>query len=232
MNGTCARAVIWDLDGTLVDSAADLAAALNGVLGRHGLEPRSPDEVRGMIGDGVSELLRRGFAAAGRPLTPAEVPVLRREFMALYGQCATRQTRPMPGAAEVLAALSDCGWRHAVCTNKPTGISCAILEALGLSRCIETVVGGDAGLPLKPDPAPLRACLEALGLAPEQAVMVGDSVNDAAAARAAGVQVVFVRSGYGPPLGGDPDADACVDSLGEIPPIAARLTATARRSHP
>lgn len=232
MNGTRTRAVIWDLDGTLVDSAADLAAALNGVLGRRGLEPRTLEAVRGMIGDGVTELVRRGFEAAGRPLTSAEVPALRREFMSLYGECATRETRPMHGAAEVLATLADAGWHHAVCTNKPAGVSRAILEALGLRRWIDTVVGGDEDMPLKPDPAPVRACLAALGLAPHRAVMVGDSVNDAAAARSAGMPVVFVRSGYGPSPGTDPDADACVDGLGEVPPTVTRLLGAAGRSHP
>jgi phosphoglycolate phosphatase len=232
VNSPRARAVIWDLDGTLVDSVADLATALNGVLGGHGLEPRTLGAVRRMIGDGVAELVRRGFEAAGRPLAAAEVPDLRREFMARYGECATRQTRPMPGAAEVLARLSDDGWRHAVCTNKPAGISRDILGALDLSRWIDAVVGGDEGLPLKPDPAPVRACLEALGLAPDRAVMVGDSVNDAAAARAAGVPVVFVRSGYGRSPGTDPDADACVDGLGEVPPIVTRLSGAGGRSHP
>jgi phosphoglycolate phosphatase len=232
VNSPNARAVIWDLDGTLVDSAADLAAALNGVLGRRGLEPRTLEAVRGMIGDGVTELVRRGVEAAGRPLTSAEVPSLRREFMARYGECATRETRPMHDAAEVLATLADAGWHHAVCSNKPAGISGSILEALGLSRWIDTVVGGDEELPLKPDPAPVHACLEALGLAPDQAVMVGDSVNDAAAARAAGVPVVFVRSGYGRSPGTDPDADACVDGLGEVPPIVTRLLGAGGSSHP
>ncbi len=232
MTSLRAPAVIWDLDGTLVDSVGDLTVALNGSLANHGLEPRSVDAVRGMIGDGITELLRRGFDAAGRLLTPAELPALRQEFMARYGECATRRTRAMPGAAEVVATLSEAGWRHAVCTNKPAEISRAILEALGLGGRIEAVVGGDAGLPLKPDPAPVRACLAALGLAPHRAVMVGDSGNDAAAARAAGVPVVFVRSGYGRSPGTDPAADACVDGLGEVPPTVTRLLGAAGRSHP
>jgi phosphoglycolate phosphatase len=187
-----------------------------------------------MIGDGVGELLRRGFAAAGRPLAQAEVPPLRRDFLAVYGRCATRETRPMPGAAAVLAALSAEGWRHAVCTNKPTAIARDILEVLELSDDIDTVVGGDDSLPLKPDPAPVRACLEALDVAPARALMVGDSVNDVAAGRAAGVPVIFARYGYGHVPGGEAapaGLAASVDALDEIPAIARRLVAAGGRSH-
>lgn len=227
-------AIIWDLDGTLVDSVGDLAAALNAVLRQHGLAPRTADAVRGMIGDGVVELVRRGFAAAGRPLAQAEVPPLRRDFLAAYGRCATWETRPMPGAAAVLAALSAGGWCHAVCTNKPTAIARDILAALELSDDIDTVVGGDDSLPLKPDPAPVRACLEALDVAPARALMVGDSVNDVAAGRAAGVPVIFARYGYGHVPGGEAapaGLAASVDALDEIPAIARRLIAAGGRSH-
>lgn len=186
-----------------------------------------------MIGDGVTELLRRGFAAAGRPLAPGEVPPLRREFLLSYGKGATRETRPMPGAAAVLASLSAEGWRHAVCTNKPTGIARDILKALELSRHIDAVVGGDDSLPLKPDPAPVRACLDALDVAPARALMVGDSANDVAAGTAAGVPVIFARYGYGDLPGGEADsaAAASVDSLDEVPAIARRLVDAGDRSH-
>jgi len=225
------HAVIWDLDGTLVDSVADLAAALNAVLRRHGLAARSRAAVTGMIGDGVGELLNRGFAAAGRPLRAREVPALRREFLAVYAEGATRETEPMPGAIPVLESLSGDGWRHAVCTNKPTGIARQILAALGLSRWIELVVGGDAGLPLKPSPEPVLACLDALGITAQRAVMVGDSANDVAAARAAGVPVVFARFGYGRQPDGDGDHAAAIDALDELPPIVRRLSAASGRSH-
>ncbi len=225
MSNARPSAIIWDLDGTLVDSVSDLAAALNGVLRQHGLVPRSVDAVRGMIGDGVTELLRRGFAAAGTTLASAELPALRRRFLALYSDQATRNTRPMPGATEVLAELSEQGCRHAVCTNKPVGIACHILSALGLNRWIETVVGGDAGLPLKPDPAPVRACLDALGMRPDRALMVGDSANDLAAGRAAGVSVVFARYGYGETPTEQTAPAASIDGLDEMLRIARGLTA-------
>lgn len=232
MNRIHPAAIIWDLDGTLVDSVGDLASALNGVLRQHGLAPRSTDAVRGMIGDGVSELVRRGFAAAGKPLEVAEVPALRRSFLAIYGRCATRETRPMPGAAEVLASLSADGWRHAVCTNKPAGIARGILDALDLSCHIAAVVGGDDSLPLKPDPAPVRACLDALDAAPTRGLMVGDSANDVAAGRAAGVPVILARYGYGDLPGSEEDcAAASVDALEEVPALARRLVDAGERSH-
>ena len=232
MSEVSPAAILWDLDGTLVDSVGDLASALNVVLGRHGLPPRRLDAVRGMIGDGVNELLRRGFEAAGRPLPPAEVPSARQEFLAVYAAGATRQTRPMPGAAEALARLSREGWRHAVCTNKPTGIARDILAELGLATYIRTVVGGDTGLALKPDPAPLRACLDALGIPAERAVMVGDSGNDVAAAGAAGVAAVFARCGYGTPPDDAAGVAGFVDSLEELPVLARRIVAAGDRSHP
>jgi len=227
------RAVIWDLDGTLVDSVGDLASALNGVLGQHALAPRTADAVRGMIGDGVGALLCRGFAAAGRPLAPADLPALRREFLALYARCATRETRPMPGAAEALASLAADGWRHAVCTNKPAGIARDILDDLKLSRHIDAVVGGDGSLPLKPDPAPVRACLDALDVTPTRALLVGDSTNDVAAGRAAGVPVIFARYGYGDPPGGEAACGlaASIDALHEVPAICRRLVTANGRSH-
>jgi len=227
------RAVIWDLDGTLVDSVGDLASALNGVLRQHGLAPRTAAAVRKMIGDGVSELVLRGFAAAGRALAAADLPPLRREFLAIYARCAIRETRPMPGAAAVLAGLSADGWRHAVCTNKPAGIARDILAALELSSHIAAVVGGDDSLPLKPDPAPVRACLDALDVAPARALMVGDSANDVAAGRAAGVPVIFARYGYGDLPGGEAAyaLAASVDALNEIPALARRLAAAGGRSH-
>jgi phosphoglycolate phosphatase len=137
----------------------------------------------------------------------------------------------MPGAAEALANLSREGWRHAVCTNKPTGIARDILAELGLNVHIQTVVGGDTGMALKPDPAPLRACLEALGIPAGRALMVGDSCNDVAAAGAAGVAAVFARYGYGMPPDDAAGVAGFVDSLEEVPALARRIVAAGARSH-
>lgn len=232
MSEVSPAAILWDLDGTLVDSVADLASALNVVLGRHGLPPRPLEAVRGMIGDGVTALLRRGFQAAGRPLAPAEVPSARQEFLAVYAAGATRHTRPMPGAGETLASLTREGWHHAVCTNKPTGIARDILAELGLATYIRQVVGGDTGLALKPDAAPVQACLDALGVPAGRAVMVGDSCNDVAAAGAAGVAAVFARYGYGRPPDEVAGVAGFVDSLEELPALVRRIVATGARSHP
>lgn len=225
MTDSPARAIIWDLDGTLIDSAGDLAAALNAVLAGHGGSPRSVEAVRGMIGDGVAELLRRGFEAAGQPLTPAEAEALMPSFMTVYREAATRHTQTMPGVPRVLETMSRQGWRQAVCTNKPAAISAEILEHFRLDRWIDCVVGGDTTGRLKPDPLPIRACLERLGTAPDCTLVVGDSWNDHAAAQGAGVRSVIVKSGYGQATATDARSASAhtVDRIDRIPELAARL---------
>jgi phosphoglycolate phosphatase len=191
------KAVLFDLDGTLVDSAPDLAAALNRLLARAGYPPVALAEVHTMIGDGVAKLVERGFAVHQRVLRPDEIAQFADRFVADYEPNSAIETRPFPGAIEALAELRAAGLALGVCTNKPEGATRAILAALGMDSFFAAVIGGDS-VPgrQKPDPEPLREALRRLGVATEAAIMVGDSPNDVAAARAAGLPIVAVRFGY------------------------------------
>lgn len=177
-------AVIWDLDGTLVDSAPDLAAALNALLREQGHAQVAAEQVRGMIGDGVAKLIERGFAAAGVRLGTAQLDELLPRFLLIYAAGATDRTRLYAGARQVLQHFADSGARQGVCTNKPEGLSQQILDALSVGRYFGAVVGGDTTAAKKPQPLPLRTCLAELGVTARDSVLIGDSAVDVAAARA------------------------------------------------
>ena len=186
--------IVFDLDGTLIDSAADLAAAVNAMLAHFGGDPLPVPEVRRMIGDGVAMLVNRALAArrCGRA-DPAEAARL---FMRHYESDATSRTTAFPGVAAALQSLHAAGIPLAVCTNKPARISEGILAALGLAKYFARVIGGDS-LPFrKPDPRVLQALLETFAAPPARALLVGDSEVDAATAQAAGVPFVLMKHGY------------------------------------
>jgi len=188
------KAVLCDLDGTLVDSAEDIRAALNALLAEHGRDPVHPFEIKAMIGDGVAKLGERALAA--RSGDPDDAPRLVPRFLALYEPNAARLTRPYAGVRATLRALGERGLRLAVVTNKPEAATREILASLDLAPLIEVVVGGDTASERKPHPAPVLLALERLGIAPAEAVMVGDNHHDVSAARAAGVPAIAVTYGY------------------------------------
>jgi phosphoglycolate phosphatase len=217
------RAAVFDLDGTLVDSVPDLAAALNRVLAEAGLPPQPLPAVARMVGHGVARLVERGFAAAGAPLDLAALPRWVDRFLHFYAEDLSTLTRPFPGVPEALEALAAAGWRLGVCTNKPTRLAEGLLDALGLAPRFAAVVGGDVAPERKPHPAPVRMTLDRLGVPAAAAVFIGDSETDVLTARAAGLPVVLVRHGYTamPPeaLG----ADAVVDGLSDVPALLETL---------
>jgi phosphoglycolate phosphatase len=188
------RCAVFDLDGTLVDSAPDIHAALDRLMARRHLPGFARAEVVGMIGDGVRVLLERACAARSIALDQAGFD----HFMADYEANAAVLTRPFAGIPELLGALGDAGWRLAVCTNKPEAAARVLLSGLGLDRHFSALGGGDSFPMRKPDPGHLRATLAAAAAAPEQAVMIGDHANDMLAARGAGVRAIFAGWGYGP----------------------------------
>lgn len=222
------RAVIWDLDGTLVDSAPDLAAALNELLAEHRHSGHPVDRVKNMIGGGVKRLVMRGFEQAGAPLEDADVPARTDRFMEIYGARVTKESVPFPGIPEVLNTLSEHGAVHGVCTNKPLSLTRQILTDFGLSAHFKTVVGGDSTSAKKPDPEPLRVCLEQMGVGPENAVMVGDSAADLKVARALSMPVVLVSFGYSSEPVAELGPDAIVDHLKQLPETLERLGFLAR----
>jgi phosphoglycolate phosphatase len=214
--------VIFDLDGTLIDSARDLTQALNRVLGEHGVPPVSVESTRHMVGDGAVTLIERSFAAAGRRFDTARPEAFRQSFLDHYAECLTDFTVPNDGVAAVLERLRAEGRRLAVCTNKPAGMSEVILERLGLARYFDAVLGGDSLAVAKPHPAPLLAAIERAG-GGAGAVMVGDSRTDVATARAASVAVVVVSFGYTRIAPRELGADAVIDHFDELVPALAAL---------
>lgn len=213
------RAIIFDLDGTLIDSAIELTAAVNGGLAHYKLPLVTVSQVKTMIGDGAMALTERAFAAAGRRLNPAglaeALEVVRGEY--------TRQPPSSfyPSARETVERLSAMGLALAVCTNKPEKPAKRILGQLGAAQHFRAIVGGDSFATKKPDPGPIQALMEQLGTTPENTVMIGDSANDVIAGRIAGLYTVAVSYGYTNTPPRELGADALVDRLDEIFPILA-----------
>lgn len=209
------KAVIFDLDGTLIDSAADIAAALNHVLAGRGLPALPEERVKQMIGGGVPKLIERALIAHGAE--PEGIPALTEDFLEFYGAHAIDNTVFFDGADDLLRKLAASGVCIGVCTNKPQAISEQILRGLGAGSLVGAVVGGRPGLPKKPDPAPLRETLDALGVIATEAVMIGDSAADTGAAHALGMPVILVRHGYTRTPVEELGGDIVIDSLQELP---------------
>lgn len=226
------QAVIWDLDGTLIDSAADLTAALNELLLEHGAGVLPEAAVRPMIGDGAARLVERAFAAAGTPLGAVKRDLAVRRFLRLYGENPVRDTRRFDGALAVMDRLTRAGWVHGICTNKPRAIATVILETLGFTERIAAVVGGDSTSHAKPHPAPLLSCLRQLGVSRDHALMIGDSAIDVRAARAAGLGIIVVGFGYSRTPPRSLGADAVVERLDQLPAVIAELSSPAQGSRP
>jgi phosphoglycolate phosphatase len=226
------EAVVWDLDGTLVDSAPDLATALNTVLDKRGFAGHSLETVRGMIGNGVPKLVERGFNAIGIRLEPAQLDELVSLFREEYTACATDRSRPYPQVVEALEKIHKLNIPMGVCTNKPEALSRQILKGLGLSGYFNSVVGGDTTSTLKPDPQPLLTCLRELATEPASSLMIGDSAIDVGAARAAGVYVGVVPWGYRSSPVEDLGADFIIHDLADLPDLISKgVLATQNMTH-
>lgn len=206
------RSILFDLDGTLVDSAPDLIGALDALLASHGRDPVGLAGGRTMIGEGAARLVERGFAAKGG--LPRPVETLVPDFVALYERRLVDLTRPYPGVEETLEALARRGFTLGLCTNKPDHATRKMLDALGLARFFASVVGGDGVR--KPAPEPVLRCLAGLDTPPEQALFVGDSPVDHAAARAAGLRVALVSFGYTAIPVREIGADHVIDRMTEL----------------
>jgi phosphoglycolate phosphatase len=216
-------AVLFDLDGTLLDTVKDIALALNRALAEHGCRSAEEGQVRRMIGRGAPILIERALAAQDRAVDAGTEAAMVERFFHHYGaleQMNEDSAQPFAGAGELLDTLHGAGLRTAVVTNKQHRFAAALLQRLGLSGWIDVVIGGDTCVRRKPDPQPLLFACESLRVAPFESLMVGDSVNDVQAARAAGIPVVCVSYGYNE--GRDPrtlDCDALLDSLAELPAL-------------
>jgi phosphoglycolate phosphatase len=218
-----AKAVIFDLDGTLVDSAADIAVALNAAFAPLGVAAFDHGDVKAMIGAGSAVLVERAAAAAGLPMDAAGRAAILDRFMEVYKVVSAEGRGLYPGAIETLDVLKRDGWRLALCTNKPAAVTMIAVKALGLSPYFDTVVGARDDLAKKPAPDMIAACLVPHGIAPAEAVMVGDSAADHGAARAAGTAVVLVDFGYSKVPVASLAPDAVVSALSDIPPLVPLL---------
>ena len=208
-------AAIIDLDGTMIDTVADFQVALTRTLADLGHAPVSRDFILRTVGKGSEHLIRRTLLQAGAPDSLYEQAWARYQhhYQAINGQFSA----VYPGVVEGLQALRAAGLRLACLTNKPSAFARPLLALMALDGFFDHTFGGDAFERKKPDPLPLLKTCEALGTAPARTLMVGDSSNDAAAARSAGCLVVLVRYGYNH---GEPVAaaapDAVVDRLDEV----------------
>jgi phosphoglycolate phosphatase len=217
------EAVLFDLDGTLLDTAADIATALNRALKEHGWQSIPPGDVRRMIGRGSPMLIERAAAAQGRSADDAEKAAVLESFFRHYGyleESGEFEAQPYAGADDCLRALHRAGLRTAVVTNKHERFARGLLELLSLSTLIDCVVGGDSFERRKPDPGPLLFACEQLSTSPGRALMVGDSTNDVQAAQGAHIPIVCVPYGYNE--GQDPRelrCDAFIESLAELPAL-------------
>lgn len=211
--GRPVEAVVFDLDGTLIDSAGDLARAANRLLAEHGRRELDLAEVRRFIGDGARVLVRRAMAATGPEAAEPVLDRLTARFIALYESDATASTVVYPGVQATLDRLRALGLRIAVCTNKPQTATGNVLGALGLAPWIDVAAGGDRFAVRKPDAGHLLGTLDLLGVAAERAVMVGDNEHDCAVARAAGTGSVLVTYGYARKALHEIDTDARIDRL-------------------
>lgn len=216
-------AVIFDLDGTLIDSAPDLCAALNAVMAEAGLPDIPESDVRHMVGQGALVLIRKGFAAHGQTVDEDALQDWRQVFLRYYETECLARTEPFEGTLDCLTALADAGHPLGICTNKPIGLSHKVLDGLNLSRHFLSIVGGDSLAVGKPDPSPLHKAIADAGANPKTAIMVGDSINDVTAAKRAGVPVVAVSFGYTQIPPGELGAHALIDHLSELPPLVQPL---------
>lgn len=187
--------VAFDLDGTLVDSAPDLIGTLNVLLAQEGIAPLALDEARPFIGHGARSLIKRGFEAQGADPGERLEPLFLR-FIDHYTAHIADESRPFEGVPETLALLKDADAKLCVCTNKLTGLSIQVLDALNLSPYFDAVIGADAVPAAKPDARHLLAAVDAIGGDIARTVMVGDAATDAGAARAAKAGLVLVSFGY------------------------------------
>jgi phosphoglycolate phosphatase len=197
--------IVYDLDGTLADTAEDLVAALNWLLAREGLLPLPVDRAGSLLGAGARPLIKRGFAASGRSLDPEAIERLFGDYLEYYDAHILVHTRLYPGAENALAAFDCAGWLQAVCTNKIEHSAKLLIEKLGIADRFAFVCGQDTFGVGKPDAKPLLETIAASGGSRERAIMVGDSGTDITTARAARVPVIAVDFGY---------ADTPVEKLG------------------
>src|SRR5438105_13093618 len=226
------RTLVFDLDGTLVDTAPDLINALNFVLDREGLPPVPLASARNMIGAGARKLIERGLELEGRSASIEDVTRLTSDFIDHYAAHIADVSRPFEGVESALDDLAARGYRLAVCTNKLEWLSKLLLDQLGLSSRFSAICGGDTFGVSKPDPAILRQTVARAGGQLSSAIMVGDAGPDIGVARRAGVPVIGVGFGYTDVPIADLKPDRLINHMNELPAAVESLTSEELRIRP
>ena len=216
-------AIIFDLDGTLVDTAPDLLAALNAVLTVEGHAPIIPKDLRHLVGHGARAMFEHALLRTGAPVPAAHIMALTDRFLAYYRANIARGSRPFPGVPETLDLLAGQGAGLGICTNKAQDLTELLLCELKLARHFPAVIGGGRTPYSKPDPRHVLEVIAALKGRRDRAVLVGDSPVDVAAARAAEIPVIAMSYGYTPVPAAELGADAVADDFAALPGLIARL---------
>ena len=222
---TLPRTVVFDLDGTLVDTAPDLIAALNYVLAREGLPPVPLHSARNMIGAGARKLIERGLEVEGRVMSVSDVDRLTRDFVDYYADHIADASRPFEGLEAALDDLGAQGYRFAVCTNKLEWLSKRLLDELGLSPRFAAICGADTFGVSKPDPVILQQTVARAGGHLGGTIMVGDAGPDVGVARRAGIPVIGVDFGYTDVPMTELKPDRLISHMRDLPDAVASLSA-------
>ena len=217
--------VLYDLDGTLIESAKDMQVAVSRVLADHGLPPATEEDMRAFMGQGSKVTMDRAFSKYGRKLDEAALSAVTREFVRYYEADPVSHTFAFPGVAEVVARFGRLGLKQGVCTNKFEKPSRMILEHLKLMPPISDVAGADTFPVRKPDPKHILMLVDRMGGSPDRTVMVGDSIHDLEAAHGAGLPAVLVSWGYTAKPASELGAEAVIERFDALPQALERLAA-------
>jgi phosphoglycolate phosphatase len=212
--------IVFDLDGTLVDTAPDLTHALNHALGQRGHAPVTLEAIRATVGRGARAMIEEALRVAG---INDDIDRMTADFLLHYERNIAEESRPYPGAVAALERLAASGARLAICTNKREQLSRKLLQALELEAFFHAIAGRDTFAVSKPDPGHLTGAIALAGGNPANAVMVGDSVTDMQTARAAAIPAILVSFGYGPPPPANLVPDAVIDAFDALEANAAAL---------
>jgi len=217
--------VVYDLDGTLIDSAKDMQVAVSRVLADHGLPAVTEDDVRNYMGQGSKVTMGKAFAKYGRTLEDGALSAVTREFVRYYEADPVGHTTAFAGVSEVVARFARLGLRQGVCTNKFERPSRMILEHLNLMPPIADVAGADTFPVRKPDPKHILMLVERMGGSADRAVMIGDSIHDVHAAHGAGLPAVLVSWGYTDKPASELGAEQVIERFGDLPQALERIAA-------
>ena len=222
--------IVFDLDGTRVDTAPDLVATLNTILARQGLPAVDYEAARNMVGGGARVMLERGLQAAGQDLAAVAIDDLTRDFIEHYAAHIADRSAPIAGAEDAQDELAERGFTLSICTNKLEWLSVRLLDALGLSRRFAVICGADTFGIAKPNPEVLHRTIERSGATIGRALMVGDSHTDIATARAAQIPVIAVDFGYTDTPVAELSPDRVISRFSDLPEAVLSLMPNSRAS--